>query len=454
MNFTLGQERVRAMWQRAFGLLIAFLALATAPQRSAIAQPGTELGHIVSGTVVVLARIALPPSARLVVELRQEEGGRVVASYGRTLEGRQSPFAFSLTARPGRIDPARSATLRAVIRAGGMRFESEPVAVNFANGRADLGEIVARPARRPLAFATELDCEGLKVGFGMAGDVPTLRIGSRSIALREERSASGARYVAVDDPRTEFRSKGREGVLILDGGAPRNCLPVERRRGDGAGGSSASPDPVKLDARGHEPSWSLAVQGEGAKLSLMGEAPVEATIISRRQEGGALRITARTGNGDMAIAVRERICSDTMTGMPFPLSVMLEWQGRRLKGCGGETRSVLTGGWIVREINGKPITARTPEGRVIVTMAFDSDGRINGKGGCNRYMGGYELTPERLTFKPAAASMMACPQPMMEVEQAFFAALPTVTAVRSDGAGRLVLSKADGKPALLLVRGP
>jgi heat shock protein HslJ len=213
-------------------------------------------------------------------------------------------------------------------------------------------------------------------------------------------------------------------------------------------------DAVKLDARGNEPSWSLALEGEGARLSLMGEAPVEAAVTSRKREGGAMRITAKAGPRQLSIAIRERICSDTMTGMPFPLAVSLEWQGRRMTGCGGETRSVLAGGWLVREINGRPINARTPEGRVTVTMAFDSNGRINGKGGCNRYMGGYELTPERLTFKPAAASMMACPQPAMEVEQAFFAALPTVTGVRADGAARLVLSKADGTPALLLVRGP
>jgi heat shock protein HslJ/uncharacterized membrane protein len=216
----------------------------------------------------------------------------------------------------------------------------------------------------------------------------------------------------------------------------------------------AGKDPAALNARGHEPSWSLALEGEGARLSLMGEAPVEAAVTSRSQEGGALRISASAGGRALSIAISERICSDTMTGMPFPLTVSLEWRGRRMAGCGGETRSVLAGGWIVREINGKPIEARTPEGRVTVTMAFDSEGRVNGKGGCNRYMGGYELTAERLTFKPAAASMMACPPPAMEIEQAFFAALPTVTGVRADGAGRLVLTKADGNPALLLVRGP
>jgi heat shock protein HslJ len=219
-------------------------------------------------------------------------------------------------------------------------------------------------------------------------------------------------------------------------------------------GNGLADEAPKVDARGHEPSWSLALEGERARLSLMGEAPVDAAITSRKREGGALRITAQAGERRLAIAISERICSDTMTGMPFPLRVTLDWQGRRMTGCGGETRSVLSGGWIVREINGKPLPERTPQGRVIVTVAFDSEGRINGKGGCNRYMGGYELTPERLSFSPAAASMMACPPPVMEIEQAFFAALGTVNGVRVDGAARLVLSKADGKPALLLVRGP
>jgi heat shock protein HslJ len=220
----------------------------------------------------------------------------------------------------------------------------------------------------------------------------------------------------------------------------------------GVGGSQAQAE--KLSARGHEPSWSLSIDGDKARLALIGEAPLDFSILSRSRAGGVLRIAARAGEKDMAVGIGGRLCSDTMTGMPFPLTVTLDWQGRRMTGCGGETRSVLEGGWIVREINGKPITARTPEGRITVTLAFDGEGRINGKGGCNRYMGGYELTPERLTFKPAAASMMMCPPPAMEIEQAFFAALPSVTGVRADGAARLVLTQADGAPALLLVRGP
>ena len=44
--------------------------------------------------------------------------------------------------------------------------------------------------------------------------------------------------------------------------------------------------------------------------------------------------------------------------------------------------------------------------------------RASGSGGCNRIMGGYELTGDKLTFARMASTMMACPEGM-ETEQKF-----------------------------------
>ncbi|MGE5152477.1 MAG: META domain-containing protein, partial [Bdellovibrio bacteriovorus] len=76
------------------------------------------------------------------------------------------------------------------------------------------------------------------------------------------------------------------------------------------------------------------------------------------------------------------------------------------------------------------------------------DGRVSGSAGCNRLMGAYVLEGEALRFEPPmAATMMACPEPLMAQEQAVHAALAEVASLRRD-ADRLELL--DGEGALVL----
>lgn len=58
--------------------------------------------------------------------------------------------------------------------------------------------------------------------------------------------------------------------------------------------------------------------------------------------------------------------------------------------------------------------------------------RVAGSGGCNRMMGSYTLDGSKLTFSQMAGTMMACPQGM-DLERAFYAALPRVATWRIDG---------------------
>ena len=51
-------------------------------------------------------------------------------------------------------------------------------------------------------------------------------------------------------------------------------------------------------------------------------------------------------------------------------------------------------------------------------LRFDA-GRLSGSAGCNRLMGVYHGDGNKLSFEPhIAATMMACPPPLMEQEQA------------------------------------
>ena len=104
----------------------------------------------------------------------------------------------------------------------------------------------------------------------------------------------------------------------------------------------------------------------------------------------------------------------------------------------------LLGAWQVTTIDG----AHVPDG-VDVTMTFGADGRVAGRGGCNRYSGSYAPTGDGLRIGPVAMTRMACPDPAMAVEGRFAAALDRATHSAQDSDGQLILHSAEG--AVLIV---
>ena len=69
------------------------------------------------------------------------------------------------------------------------------------------------------------------------------------------------------------------------------------------------------------------------------------------------------------------------------------------------------------------------------TISFGSDGSFHGRA-CNTFRGSYEIDGDKLSFGRAAATMMACAEPLMAQENALFSALERVTGFRlmRDGA--------------------
>jgi heat shock protein HslJ len=83
-----------------------------------------------------------------------------------------------------------------------------------------------------------------------------------------------------------------------------------------------------------------------------------------------------------------------------------------------------------------------------------SAGRLSGSAGCNRLMGAYMVDGDRLEMKPnMATTMMACPPPLMDQEQAVIDALGKAAKFRVDD-NRLSIQDADGEPLLKLTARP
>lgn len=93
--------------------------------------------------------------------------------------------------------------------------------------------------------------------------------------------------------------------------------------------------------------------------------------------------------------------------------------------------------WQVSTLNGADV------GDALITLNFHEPGRLAGKAACNNYMASYTLDDDSLTVKTGGVTMMACPQPLMELEQQFLDALEGVEQADISEDGQLILSGAD-----------
>lgn len=105
-----------------------------------------------------------------------------------------------------------------------------------------------------------------------------------------------------------------------------------------------------------------------------------------------------------------------------------------------DSGALIGGEWLVEDINNRGVMdyAQT-------TLSFDTDGRVFGSGGCNRYNGSYQLHQDKLEFGPIAATKKACTQSVSHQEQLFFQLLDTPLSVAFDETGALVLTGEPGQ---------
>lgn len=396
-------------------------------------QPPAERAQAlaIKGTMAYRERIALPPDASAVVELREGPGtgGRIVAEWRSALKGRQVPVAFELNVDRAKLVAGARHSLRGAIFVGGRPgWITEPVAIDPSAAAIDVG--LLRLVRvQPLAFASTLVCGDRSVTFGHVGSTTRMEAGGETFDLRPVRSASGARYEAVGDPSTSFWSKGDRATVVVRGQAWPECVP-ER-----------APS-LPFRATGNEPGWRLDITARTMTLVADdGRTRIEAPTPVAEPGEGFTRFRAPAAGIGLVATIFERHCTDSMTGMPYPNAVTVAFAGRTLNGCGGDPATLLRGAeWVVEGLAGSAVVDRSR-----ATLAFDADGRISGRGPCNRYTASYALTGEGLTIAKPASTMMACAPALMQQERLFLDLLAQVRRFSIDAGGALVLHAGDGR---------
>ncbi|WP_101067497.1 META domain-containing protein [Roseovarius salinarum] len=394
----------------------------------AAAQQGGEDTRTISGALRYDAKMALPPAAEVVVEVRGALDARLgQATFG--ADGQQVPLPFSLD-----VPAELSGRLRAVIRLGGKpRWLVRDVPVRA--DATDLGEI-AMTLATPLAFATRFDCGGTPVAFGMLDDRAVLRVGERDIPMQPAKAATGARHVATGGENAEIRTTGDTARVTVDGRTLPDCKKADPH---------AAP-PYR--AGGNEPGWAAVIDAERIEIT----ADYGAVTHSLPRPGvtatrGAYRLDMPAI--DAQLILRESICRDSATGMPHPHRAALRLGDRRMTGCGGDPASLLIGPrWELTQAAGHGVL--DPERAL---LRFDARGRVSGHTGCNRIVGGYDLTGEGLSFRRMGATMMACPDAAMEQERRILDALARVVRFDIGAGGALQLLDTQGR-AVVTARRP
>jgi len=216
----------------------------------------------------------------------------------------------------------------------------------------------------------------------------------------------------------------------------------------------AQPTPgsaAPFKAVGNEPNWTLDV-GAGRLLLLTDDGKTRTLLPLppvTRVEGGR-RYEARNDTHALAVTILDRVCADTMTGMPRPATVEVTIDGRVLKGCGGDSTALLRGGpWSVETVRDRPLVflearKNKPPVQTTIAMTFDAAGRVAGTTSCNTYTASYVLSGEGLTITMPIASSRPCQSAVMAQEAAFLETLRSVQRFEIAADGALVLVASEG----------
>ncbi len=421
---------------RLAALALCLLA-AAAP---AMAQPADGAGRVaIALELAYRERIALPPGSTAEAVLRV--GGREVARAEAATAGRQVPIPLVIEAPAGALRPGEEAEVmaRLGLPGGGAAWSAtrtlrlqDPLPSRIALGPLLLRRVAAGGgAAAPAGMATFYDCDGVRVAVTPTAEGITLTRHGDPLPLARTPAASGARYEGRStEGAVLFRDRGGEAVLSISTAAPQTCRRV------------TDPGPFLYHAIGNEPFWSLRIEGERARLTR----GIEMTVVearlgapTRTAEGGTT-LESVAGEPRLGIEITAGPCSDTMSDIRHPDRVTVVQGADRFQGCGGTPEARLLGpAWTIASIAGA-----APAGDHPVTLAFQADGRMGGRGPCNTYGGGWSIRDWSLATTAIFSTMMACPEPAMTQERALFDILgkPRAHRIREDGA--LVIEGPDG----------
>ena len=399
---------------------------------SAEAVRGTDDNPLrVSGSLMYLERIAMPPESRAIVELQAftPDGFGSIASMEETFDGRQIPIPFELEAASF-IDAPAAFELRAGLELDGHIIRaSEPVNVFPSSTPVDVGELLLR-SFDVRDYGTAMDCGGTEVVFDTIGEHLVMQVGAEEFTLRQVPAASGVRYESTGDPSASLFNTGARADVTVRGETLPECTI-----------DMTPTDPIR--ATGNEPPWIASIEGDQLTLITEYGATTRTAPVVKAHRG--VSVTRYRAAGDelaVSLNIRSEVCNDSMTGMPHPYSASLASPQGVLHGCAGQPSDLLAEHtWKVTMLDGQ-----APLSEPSMTIQFlPEDGIVAGSSSCNRFHASYTLTGERLELSNIAGTMMHCGEEIMAQEQEFKRVLSGIEGFDIDAGGMLELRGSEGQ---------
>jgi heat shock protein HslJ len=127
--------------------------------------------------------------------------------------------------------------------------------------------------------------------------------------------------------------------------------------------------------------------------------------------------------------------------------------GKELAVFNAQSNDLAGTSWIVTGYNNGKQAVVSVALNTELTANFGTDGKLSGSAGCNNYTASYTTDGNKISISPAATTMMACEQAVMDQETQYLAALATAATYRIDG-NKLELRTADGALAATFTKAP
>jgi len=86
------------------------------------------------------------------------------------------------------------------------------------------------------------------------------------------------------------------------------------------------------------------------------------------------------------------------------------------------TSASLLGRWHIERLQERPVVDFSP-----AQLTFNAKNQLSGNNSCNYFSGSYQLNGQQLHISPAASTMKACVDELMQQEQQVMQLLPLVT---------------------------
>jgi heat shock protein HslJ/uncharacterized lipoprotein YbaY len=382
----------------------------------------------IKGALVYRERIALPPDSTAVVDLRDTSSASVtvVAEQRVALAGKQVPIPFELAADRAALPGGKTYSVRGAIEQGGqVTWLSAATVIDPQQDAIDLGMLNLQAVQGGEPVAVSWRCGDQLTDTDEISGKLRLTLDGTHYNLRQVEAASGTQYVAVDDATTTFWSKGERARLTVKGKAWPECVRLDRVE-------------VAFRAAGHEPDWHIEMGTRTRFSTADGTTHIDVLTPAAEATAASRRYAVTPA---LQVTIANRLCVDTMSGMPRPSSVTVLLDGRELHGCGGDPASLLLGGeWRVEDIAGTGVVDGSR-----ATLNFDADGQLAGSASCNQYSGSYSLTGEDLRVSSKTAmTLMACVPELMDQESRLLQLLSQVRRFKISVDGALILETGDG----------